>query len=404
MKRSILFILFVVFLYSNHGFATTGKDKMEAEFYRGTLNLVIGNAKGVVVATDSRATIMNQNRKIIGRVDSSQKLFQITKDIAITIAGYGSATVNAAPEFTAPAAAIISSYVTQIKKQNRVPSYWEVIEALTYLMNFRLTSVASINQLTGLRVDSGTYIFRMIVIGRNKGIIIATKVTLESRVIQGKGDNYVESNNTKIETTEIKDKFVFKTAGLDRIAINVLGNPDQYMSFPEIRNYADHIKKDGGRNLTISELKDIAETIMDISKKAYEGIGGQTQKAIFENDSIYLSIPSFQVQKALGIRFNLMTGGEFRGKGNIFDLGSTIMLFISNNFDNTDTKIDNCYYYGNNFHNCVLHVNSGSVFFDKSNKIQECELVIGNRTISNLKKIKELKSNFKWKKITITGK
>ena len=66
------------------------------EVQQGTLNLVIANRINALVATDSRATITKEGSRTF--YDHSQKLFQITDDIVVTVAGYGSAAVPAAEQ------------------------------------------------------------------------------------------------------------------------------------------------------------------------------------------------------------------------------------------------------------------------------------------------------------------
>ena len=115
-------------------------DTTEPESSKGTITIAIGNDNGVVVATDSRATVTYPNGKVEFE-DDHQKLFQITDSIVVTIAGYGFSNT---PNFTISAAGIILNYKTQVSKQKRMPSYSEVVKALPNVLRYGLTAVSNI--------------------------------------------------------------------------------------------------------------------------------------------------------------------------------------------------------------------------------------------------------------------
>lgn len=115
---------------------------MMKKAYHGTLNVVVATPVELIAATDSRATIMDGEGKLIGREDNHQKLFVVPGNILITIAGYNRVNVpTTVPEFTAPAAGIILDYIDTLVSNHRSPSYEEALSALIHLLTFNLTSI-----------------------------------------------------------------------------------------------------------------------------------------------------------------------------------------------------------------------------------------------------------------------
>jgi len=370
--------------------------RAEPKFYHGTLNLILGNKQGLVVATDSCATETDRQGAVIGRTYNHQKLFKITKDVVITIAGYNSADVPAATAFTSPAASLILQYVEELKSKNYVPAYREIIDSLSYIITFHLDAVANVNYITDFQPDVKGYEFHMVIAGKYHDNLLITKIIVKPEIASD--GKHVEFKTFIQGPIEAKDKFIFVTAGWTKKADDILKNPSRYTSFPAIANYANQLGKDAGEHLTTADMKDIAKTIMDIASNDYEGIGGPTQIAIFDSKEFITSIPYFPPPKASPIRFNYLVRNSFIG-GKYAIKSSSAGLVIANNFEDTGIILDNLYYFGNTLRNCTVYLSNNKFSFHILNTVENCRLIIGRDVDINSSAVKFLISNFHWKTV-----
>jgi len=388
----------------------TSGEEMEPKVYHGTLNLALGNKNGMVVITDSRATVINGQGEIIRREDDHQKLFPVTKDVVISIAGYNNASVpEAAREFVAPAAGIIMKYIESLKRYRHTPDYKEVISGLIFLLNFHLTSVTNINDWSNLPVNPGNYLFQMLIIGRQEEQRLISKVTLKSEIRKSlNGISFINSNVYETKQLQVGSKFIFETAGLDYIARDILQHPEKYSSFPVIKSYASKQKNNNAENITLSEMVDIAKTIMKITSDVEQGVGGPHQLAIFDEKGMKKEIGSFRSPSGPTIEFNLFVGFSAFGGTAIASeswagpagiVTNVPALFIASTFENSSVNIDRHYFFGSIFKKCKIILKDNVFSFNKYNTVEECELILGKRVNMNAANIRSLISDFKWQKI-----
>jgi hypothetical protein len=377
--------------------------KMPRKMYHGTLNLVLGNANGIIIATDScatKASINNQGQVIKREYElNHQKLFAITDSIVVTIAGYGCVSMNDLPEFTAPAAGLILDYIDEIKAKNHSPSYREVIGTLQHIISFHLTSIANIrgwmDKPLNIKDFLDTYEFQMIIIGPNDNNITVTKVIMKMQLQQNKkGSPILSSNVSKITQHNITNSFIFETAGWEKPAREMLTNPKNYVAFDHnvISNYIKHINKDGGNSIECKELLDLAKVIFRQNEKINPGIGGPIQLAIFEKGKMKVNVPNFPRPLGPSIKYSLFKSGGFSNTR----LAVTFppFLFIGTSFDKSGVILDRHYYFGCSFINCNFILNNNVFLFHESNEVVGCELTIQPNVNLNDENVKSIIKRF----------
>lgn len=413
-SRKFVFLIFIGLLtcpFIHESYA--GGMEIDPDLSRGTLNLVIGNRNCIVVATDSRASLFNKEGKWVGQQDDHQKLFKITDNIIVTIAGYGSTHIEGADQFSAAASAIILQYINELNLQKRIPSYKEVKSALSFLFDFYLTSITNIKKITAGRLDPGDYEFQMLIVGYDEKQRLITKTVIKSKVQNDILISDIDTDSSKF--IEIGDKFIFQSAGVEGVAEEILNNPEKYKAYPAMVNYAENLKKDNGNSLSTKEMKDIAETVLKIASTitvrkdgiTFPPIGGPSQLAVFENTHLQTTFPELRPSPPPPMKYNLFTqpmigGGRVgfsSGGGAIVHGPNTIMAYISGQFINTEIKIDNQHYFGNTIRHSIIYVNSANFSFTESNNIKDCLLIIGTKVDPNSPKVKALMSSFKWNEI-----
>jgi len=367
--------LFIISLPTSNA----GANQM-SKHYHGTLNLVIGDSDCLIAATDSRATINEiSNGSVLATKfeDKHQKLFVVADNIVVTIAGYGNAEVPAAPEFTAPAAAIILDYAEQLRNGNRIPTYNEVVHTLEFLLTFNLTSVANINAWSSGQIDARNYEFHMIIAGKINGQYVITKVILSMKLNGNNKDGYYVNSFASTYRQKIVSGFTYETAGLDDVAIKMLN---------------DIVKIN--KAMSCDAIKSTIESIMEKTNKSHEGVGGPIQLAIFSKDNLSILSPKFERPIGPRIKHSLFVGGGFTDVKQAV-VADSPFLFIATTFNNAGVILDKNYFFGSNFDNCNIYVSSDAFYLHQSNKMINCKLFIGSKVNLKSHNLKNILRYFK---------
>ena len=85
--------------------------------FTGTVNIVLANANGIVVLTDSNQTGYRPNGESFTTPVPGQKLFRIDDRTVCTIAGFGSTFLPTFPEFTSSAAGVLDRYAAELRSK-----------------------------------------------------------------------------------------------------------------------------------------------------------------------------------------------------------------------------------------------------------------------------------------------
>jgi hypothetical protein len=345
--------------------------------YHGTLNIVVATPDVLIAATDSRATITN-GRKVVRREDTHQKLFVIPGDVLVTIAGYNRVELPTAPEFTAPAAAIILDYIDLLHSHKRVPSYHQVVKELTHLLTFHLTSVANIDAWTKGSINPSSYLFQMIVAGRKDGAFLMTKVTLSLKLNRTPGGQVYVTSSTSDEVEKKVSSFTYLTAGWDPVAQQTL------------------VKTKGLP--TRKEMEQSIREAMEKTSAVNQGVGGAIQQASLSEPGLSVNIPSYPRPPSPTVQYNLWTGGGV-AHTMIAVRSNTHFLYIALSFEDTGVILDGNYFYGTHFKSCNISINSDAFTFDRTNTIDNCMLYVGKLVDKTTRKYRELSSRFPPKNI-----
>jgi len=384
MKASIVVFIALLGLFLVCPERIEGGGSTVPELYHGTLNLCIGNTNGAVVVTDSRASGLDENGSFVFQ-DWHQKLFQISKDIVVTIAGYNSVPLRAAPEFYAPAAGVILSYISENGRQKHSPSYAEAVGALSHLVGFYLTSVSNIKRLsekTGVP-DPRDYHFVMLIIGPDRGVMKVTRVDVGL-------DEYSRAAVPVLQAvskTQEKTIKSFTAVGVGRIAV----------AEEMLTRYVSATTDSQRDNLSVDEMKNMALNIMNATIKKDRYVGGNVQLAVSTGEGFEMKAPGFPPPPSPGIHFVLVFGN--------FDQGSREepehtghWLMIANVYEDSVVFLNGHYYYfGNRLWNCTVVLEDESFSFDTSNQVLDSTLLLRKGINTDSKKVKELISSFPWK-------
>jgi len=415
-KRSTLHAVLTLWLLSGIGFA----DDAPNVVLTGTVNIVLANANGIVVLTDS-----NQTGKLPGGTPITtglgQKLFRIDDKTVCTIAGFGSRPFPGYQlhgyEFISSAGGVLERYSGELRRNEGTHTFHEKLTSLKFLFDMLLFTLGNLQHLNQGQV--GDYGFELILAGYDTDgtAKIGKLVFIPSLSANGSFSPGIKPVSEATVGRELK----YEKAGIGGAAVeNILEHPAQLADEPEIGMYARSEAADRGSSLTTAQMEALAKSLARHSalvNRAYVGdvrggfrkvflVGGPDQIAIMERGAIQkLDQPTLlSHQGRLEMPFTIIEHTRFQGDSvppSVMD----IHLFLSNVFrtnvfgGNTVVSLDGAYYFDNDFSNVTLNYDGGVFLFDQSNRVTDCVLSLGPHADRTSAVVQELIARFPWKTV-----
>lgn len=272
----------------------------------------------------------------------------------------------------------------------------EKLTSLGYLFRFHLSAIATLRSVAAHQAPQD-YSFQLIVAGYDAdGIARIGKITL--RTIQS-GDLF-SSETQDISIVDVGEGLVPQLDGQPDIAERLLHDPDAVSDDAVLAVYAASLRKDKGKSLTIGQMKDLAITLARYTAKSYPSVGGANQIAILEHGRVTnIEQQAFPEPPRVLHGFNLMVDSSFSGPNSLEIGPRATMLIVRTTFDNDRRKLDGHYYFADTFKDSILAYDGGPLYFDKSNQVVNCVLVIGPHAKNRNETAKHLTDDFAWVRI-----
>jgi 20S proteasome alpha/beta subunit len=354
----------------------------------GTINVVLGNANGLVVLTDSMATSGNQQS-----AEPAQKLFRLDDRTVCTIAGLLSAGIPF-EAFYPSTGAIIDAYRQELTgKPTR--SITGKLRDLEFRLNLILSGVAGARQSFDPSASAKTYALDVIIAGYDADDHPRIeKLELRSRLVGGR----FESSTEQIVATDVSNKLVYVLGGMPDAAEALLtAAPSTSPASPALAAYASSIARDGGESFSIQQMRDLAIELAAETHKSHAEVGGPNQIAVLQNGRISGIVqPSLPKPKA-PLAFGLMQKFGADGDGAIGNLAP--MLCIECSFKNLHLELDRNYFVGTTFENAVLIYDGGQTVLDQGSNLVGCVLKLGPHADVTSPLAQLLIHGFKWLRI-----
>jgi 20S proteasome alpha/beta subunit len=364
----------------------------------GTINIVLANRNGFVVVTDSMQTTRTSSgeRQLS---EHAQKLFRLDDHSVCTVAGFGSATISAAPEFNTHTAGLLAAYQTQLASQNIAANFREKLTSLSFLFGFHLSSLAGLRDTIGL--PNGDYSFQLILAGYdNDGTPKVGRLALRPVVsTYSPGQSVITVETETAVEMPVGKELLILVAGQPDVATEILRNPTRFASNPAVKRYIESYEADRGASFTIDDMKRLAEFIFDRTANKHPSVGGPRQVAILQNSRIVtLEQPTFTSPPA-PMHFNLMVGSHLEGRGLRVE-GPITFLFLKTQFiGDPELSLDGHYFFGNDIVRCRVVYDGGFMRFDPSNRVDDSVLVIGQHANLKSDQLYRLVHNFPWREV-----
>ena len=322
-KRSTLRAILTFWLFSSTALAG---NRGPNPLLTGTVNIVLANANGIVVLTDS-----NQTGKLpsTGEPFTSplpgQKLFRLDERTVCTIAGFGAKPLPGFPEFTSSAAGVLDTYVEQLQSHGGTHSFREKFTTLEFLFELQLTGIGNLQHLD--KEQAGDYRFELILAGYDTdGTAKIGKFAFDTSLST---DGVFRPVLKQLREETVGRKLSYEKAGIGGPAVeNILEYPAQLAEEPEIGMYAKAKAADHGSSLTTAEMLALAKSLARHSalvNSVYVSgfrkvwlVGGQNQIAILEKRSIQkVDQPtlSFDQRRVNTIPFGIFMDGMVDARG-----------------------------------------------------------------------------------------
>jgi hypothetical protein len=396
-KLTRILMLAVVFIpLARVAITQSGSPEVKPVLVSGTLNLILANRNGFVIAADSRQSsdkAFSCEGKIQTFCDNSQKLFRTGPAAAMVIAGFAVGQ-SQTPFDIAIASLLRKRFGTQGLSDGRgdpaIASGWAQGALDQSLMGFAsLYDPASVSasdlELTvtfaGIDKD-GTPTVRQLIFTPTWRPSGPLKVLIpEYHVVVG------EQKVTR---------FLADSEGIKCVADAILGGV--YKSHdPIIQSYYLQLRTRVRDNMSLVQMQNLAKAILRETKNFTPLVGGEDQIGVFpvKGDVQWHLPPNLPLQTQLSPSFILVkgvlctnaepkcTGGDnglifFQDFQHPLDEPPT-RFFLSSQFKNIDIAIDNNYFVKNSFEAVTFKWRGGRFPFMRGNSYTECTLELPER-------------------------
>jgi hypothetical protein len=259
----------------------------------GTLVTAMGNRQGIVVMTDSRASIRDARGQFRPANNPIQKVVEYDEHRVCAIAGLWFGAVrkpsepnkSILPWLDAQALGIVQSYRDGVKRSGQQQTMAETLAGLSAVIRARFNVQAELNAHLGHTADEITIMYRL-------ELILAGTDTDEQQKI-GRIDIAVKrepgpdgqlhwtarENASPCKLTSIKSALFICSAGIESKEQEIRNNPERYTRYPVIRDYVSAIEKDHGASLSLVYLKTLGHLFKALTSAVDDAVGGNDQIA-----------------------------------------------------------------------------------------------------------------------------
>jgi len=292
-------------------------DQQHQDIVHGTINVAIGNQNGMVVLTDSMVTRGGHQLD-----DPGEKLFKLDDRTVCAIAGFSwAAAVSSShaevPDLNASTSAVVHEFIREAA--GRQLSISEKSQALAFLMGRQLETIANIRDALQNPTPIDGYRFQFIVAGYDvddKPKISQVDLRLKMNPTRSFD---VEVGSASI--AEVEKKIIWRLNGIRDVADQLLNNPKLKLKDSVLAQYAIATERDGGKSLSVEQLKQIAQKMKNYTKDQYREVGGPEQIAVFEKGKpvtvqgpIFPAPPKPIVHYALMVNISVSNFGPIGGQ------------------------------------------------------------------------------------------
>lgn len=252
---------------------------------RGTVNIALANATGIVLLTDSVQS--SQGADGWHFVQPVQKLFRIDDKTVCSIAGFAAERGLTPAQLDTEVSGIIASVKDELSHQD-VPQLDAKLRAIGFLVGFYIDVIANRREVVvGPSTASQTYKFEIIVAGYDAdGKPKIEKLVLTPVVLEGSNAHRYWSHTTSMGAAQVGNKLVSVLGGIQDVSNEVPNNPQHFSDSEVVRRYILAKNHDGGESLTLDDMAELASYMAAQTARMTPAVGGPDQVAILTGGRI----------------------------------------------------------------------------------------------------------------------
>jgi hypothetical protein len=342
---------------------------------RGTVNIALANAKGIVLLTDSVQTIPGPSGT---QYTTAQKLFRLDDKTVCSIAGFAAETFPGSPHLNTDVAGIMADFKEQLIT-HPVSRLEAKLRAIGHMVGFYIDLIANRNEVkSGPGTPVREFAFEVIVTGYD----IDGKAKLEKLVITPvvrtapDGHNYW-SHTFSIQDVTLGSKLVDLLSGARFVSQDVLDHP-QTFDASIVRKYENAKTNDGGESLTLDDIAELASYMASQTASKDKRVGGPDQIATMAEGSILkFAQPHFPTPPS-PLHFALMVGLKVTGGLPMQIAGDAHFLWIRSEFVGIPMPglvLDGNFFYGCDVRDSIVSYSGKLTDFDNTNTVSNCMML-----------------------------
>jgi 20S proteasome alpha/beta subunit len=396
-------LLSVVVLYLAWGATLYAHDEIKTS--RGTVNIAISDANGLVLLTDSAES--HQDADGWHHTWPVQKLFRLDDRMVCSIAGFGAEKGWPEPKMNTYVSGIIAEVRDQLA-QKPVEEFDAKLSAVGFLVANYLDILANRQEVMskpGGPINPDNYRFEVIGAGYDRDGTLRLKklIVALSSIPQRDGTRFWTHTVTSEEATT-KSGLTHLLAGIPYVSRDILEHPAAFAHSPAVARYAQFRAAKSGKQLELRELSALAREMARQTSRdpRFNGfVGGPDQIAILAGGRIQeLEQPAFP-EPPRPMKLNLIVNVEVTGPVPLIPASGTYLLWIRSNFiraRNPALRLDNQFFYGCEIRDSIVEYGGGLTDFGPTNKISDTMLLPGHGgPDSSVENITRISRSFPWR-------
>jgi hypothetical protein len=354
------------------GSATKAQNKTATS--RGTVNIALANANGIVLLTDSVQS--SKRGDVWQHTEPVQKLFRLDDRTVCSIAGFAGEIGWPQPQLNTDVSGIIADFQDQLANQP-VTGVDAKLRAIGFLVGHYIDVVTNRQEVVNPSSTTvGAYEFEVIVAGYDPdGQSKIEKLVLTAVVpnaAQGRKD---WSHSARLELPTEENGLSHMLGGIKPISRKILASPEQFPNSPAIERFAQSKGSNGRDLLTLDEMAALASAMAKqtaIHPQFKKFVGGVDQIAVLTKGQIAkLDQPHF-TNPPRPLKFALMISPSIVGAQNVIAAPGVSILWIRTRFigfRNPRLRLDNQFFYGCEIRDSIVEYSGGLTDFGPTNTV-----------------------------------
>jgi 20S proteasome alpha/beta subunit len=385
----------VLFLYLTSGSVMSAQD--DRKISRGTVNIALANANGIILLTDSVQSHKEQDGWHY--VQPVQKLFRLDDKTVCSFAGFASETGWFLPQLNTEIPGVIADFQDQLSK-HPVSQLEAKLQAIGHLVGFYIDLIANRREVVvgpGTPIDS--YIFEVIVAGYDAdGKPKLEKLVITPVVVQAADGHNYWSHTTSPEVANVGRKLAALLGGIQVVSHEVLNSPQKFGDSGVVGRYMRAKKHDGGESLTLDDMAALASYMAAQTARKTPAVGGPDQIVFLAKGSIL----KFKQPPLPGpprpLKFTLMVGLRVTGALPLEPVPGGHLLWIRSKFigiRNPRLRLDSQFFYGCEIRDSIVEYGGGLTDFGTTNTVVNSMILPGYPVASTTEMLRMM-NGFNW--------